>query len=377
MPLNSQSRFFECFSEIEDPRVDRSKLHDLCEILFIVVVAFLSNANDFASVERFARARILWLRRFLRLANGVPSHNTFNRVIGMLDPAQLEACIFRWLSELSQASNGRFVAIDGKTLRRSFDRATGTGALQLVSAFAAANGVVLGQVAVDEASNEIEAIPRLVELLQLDGAIVTIDAAGCQKNIAADLVAKRADYVLAVKGNQPALHEAVATEFERLLEDGARELKTCTEVEQNSAGVEERRYHVAPAPTGSAFYGWKNVRSIGMVVRVRTSPDGAVNSAVRYYISSLEPKVKRFAAAVRGHWRIETTLHWSLDVTFAEDGSRLRKDDAARNAAAFRRLTLSLLKLDTSSKDNLKGKRKTASWSLDALEALILGFSKK
>lgn len=365
------------FEAIPDPRVKRTRRHLLIDILFIAIAATIGGADNFADIERFARAKESWFRRFLQLPGGIPSHDTFNRVFAKLDPAAFVACVMRWLTHLHQASDGRFIAIDGKTLRGSFDKATGQTALHLVSAWARAQGLVLGQVRTDAQSNEITAIPKLLEMLELDGAIVTLDAMGCQKSIAADIGQRGGDYVLAVKENQPTLHAAVIAEFERLTEAAASSLRTHVVTTRAADGTTDRRtYCTAAAPKIAAFAGWAGLKSIGVAIRTRLV-DGKEQATLRYYISSLEPKVKRFSKAVRGHWGIENSLHWSLDVTFAEDAHRTRRGHSAENAAALRRLVLSLLKQDKTIKDNVTGKRRRAGWNDQVIERLLCGFQAK
>ena len=365
------------FESLPDPRVQRTRRHLLIDILFIAMAATIGGADNFADIERFARAKQAWFRRFLQLPGGIPSHDTFNRVFAKLDPAAFVACVTRWLTRLHQASDGRFIAIDGKTLRGSFDKATGQAALHLVSAWARAQGLVLGQVRSDAHSNEITAIPKLLEMLELEGAIVTLDAMGCQKSIAADIGQRGGDYVLAVKDNQPKLHVAVVAEFERLMEATASSLRSHVVTTRAADGTTERRtYCTAAAPKSAAFAGWAGLQSIGVAIRTRLV-DGKEQATLRYYISSLKPQVKRFAEAVRGHWGIENSLHWSLDVTFAEDAQRTRRGHAAENAAALRRLVLSLLKQDKTIKDNLTGKRRRAGWNDQVIERLLCGFQGK
>src|SRR5262249_54771160 len=325
--------FAPFFVKLTDPRLNRSKRHSLLNILILAVCATLGNANGWADVERFGKAKIDFFRQFLDLPHGIPSHDTFGRVFARLDPAALMACVQQWLQALGEAAAGEVVAIDGKTLRGSFDAAAGQSPLHLVCAWATEARLVLGQVAVDAKSNEITAIPLLLELLDLEGCVVTIDAMGCQKEIAAAIRGREADYVLTVKENQPGLYQAVHEAFlahaEADFADPAlRRLKT---VERSHGRQEAREYFIAPAPAESARGGqWEGVRSIGMVVRTRAA-GGTEGEDIEYYLSSLPPKVRAFARAVRGHWGIENRLHWGLDVTFAEDGSRVRRDHGPAN----------------------------------------------
>jgi len=371
-PLELFAPFFE---NLADPRLERTKRHSLLDIVILAVCATLGNADGWADIERFANAKIDFFRSFLELPNGIPSHDTFGRVFALLDPAALMACIQEWLNALASAMAGEVVAIDGKTLRGSFDTAAGKNPLHLVSAWACTARLTLGQVAVDAKSNEITAIPLLLELLDLKDCIVTIDAMGCQKDIAAAIRAREGDYVLAVKDNQPDLHQTVHEAFMVHAADDFRDpsLKRIKTVERGHGRDETREYFIAEAPPALVRgEQWKDVRSIGMVTRTRVV-NGEEADEIVYYVSSLPPKVKQFAKAVRGHWGIENRLHWSLDVTFAEDRSRVRKDHSPLNLSMLRRLALSILRKDTSIKDSLRGKRLRAGWDEEVLLQILTG----
>ena len=378
MPAATTLELFTPFFEnLTDPRLERTKRHALLDIIILAVCGTLGGADGWADIERFGRAKLDFFRRFLDLPHGIPSHDTFGRVFARLDPAALLGCIHRWLAALGAAVAGEVVAIDGKTLRRSFDTAAAQDPLHLVSAWATEARLVLGQVAVAAKSNEITAIPLLLELLDLDGCIVTIDAMGCQTEIAAAIRGRGADYVLAVKDNQPTLHRAVHEAFVAHAEAGfadpsLRRLKT---VDRGHGRLETREYYCADVPAALRRGGrWKDLTSIGMVVRTR-EVNGTASDEVVYYISSLPPKVKTFARAARGHWGIENRLHWGLDVTFAEDRSRIRTDHGPENLGLLRRLALSILQRDTSSKDSLRGKRLLAGWDDERLLTFLTGFS--
>jgi predicted transposase YbfD/YdcC len=299
-------------------------------------------------------------------------------VFARLDPAALMACIQQWLDALATTVAGEVVSLDGKTLRGSFDTATGKNPLHLVSAWACQTRLTLGQMAVAAKSNEITAIPMLLELLDLKDCIVTIDAMGCQTEIAAAIRSRDADYVLAVKDNQPSLHETIHQAFmahaeEDFTDPDLRRLKT---VERGHGRDETREYYIAPAPEALRTT-WKDARSIGMVCRSRTRVvTGDETDEVVYYLSSLPPKVKQFAHAVRGHWGIENRLHWCLDVIFAEDKSRVRKDHSPLNLSMIRRLALAILRKDTSLKNSLRGKRLRAGWDEQVLRQLLTSFSR-
>ena len=369
---------FTPFENLTDPRMERTRAHDLFELVVVALCGTIAGANSWADIERFGNQRLAWLRTFLRLENGIPSHDTFGRVFSLLDPAELVGCIQQWLEEIGREI-GKHIAIDGKTLRGSMDKAAGRNPLHLVSAWASEARLTLGQIAVDSKSNEITAIPLLLELLDLKGATVTIDAMGCQKEIAAKIVARKGDYVLALKDNHPTLHEAVSNEFTAALEADVPPpaLRRHVTVETNRGRQERREYLALPAPKSlPGFAGWAGLATLVMVVRI-TEIDGVEKSEVSYYLSSLPPKVKALAKAIRQHWSIESQLHWILDVTFTEDASRIRKRHAPQTSAMLRRLAVSILSSDTSSKDTIRGKRYCACLSTDVLERILLSFISK
>lgn len=362
----------EYFSEITDPRSEKARRHDLVDILCLAVLAVLAGAEGWEDIEEFGKQKRPWLKRFLRLPNGIPSHDTISRVFRQIKPQAFQEGFTRWITSLHEDLGLKLVAIDGKTLRRSFDRGarqTMKSALHSVCAWSVANHIVLGQQAVDEKSNEITAIPKLLELLELKGAVVTIDAMGCQKQIAAKIVERQGDYVLAVKKNQSKLHAALREHFDQLHEtdftEGAcRRRKT---KEKSHGRIEQRFYYQSPLPDSLRPFvkNWKGLTTVGQVIAV-THREGKEHSNVRYYLSSLPLGVKRFAQAVRGHWGIENSLHWVLDMTFNEDQSRIRKDHGPDNFALLRRFAISLIKRDTSP-GSIKKKRKRAAWNNDAL----------
>ena len=300
----------------------------------------------------------------------------FGRVFALLDPAELLACIQRWLDDVGREI-GKHIAIDGKTLRGSFDKAAGRNPLHLVSAWACETRLTLGQVAVDSKSNEITAIPLLLELLDLKDAIVTIDAMGCQKEIAAKIISRSGDYVLALKGNHEKLHDAVNEMFTTALEADVRPPGMSRHVTtQTNRGRQERREYTAlPAPRSlPGFADWQGLTTLVMVLRI-TQVDGQEKGELSYFLSSLPPKVKTLAKVIRQHWSIESQLHWVLDVTFSEDASRIRKQHAPQTSAMLRRLAVSILSADTSIKDTLRGKRYRACLNANTLERILLGFA--
>lgn len=379
--LNPLEPFTTYFENLTDPRLQRTQRHSLLNIVIIALCATLANANSWVDVERFGKAKLVFFRRFLDLPHGIPSHDTFGRVFALLDPGAFMGCVQNWLASFRSclAQSREHVAIDGKTLRGSFDTAAAHNPLHLVSAWACEARLLLGQVAVDQKSNEITAIPQLLELLDIEGAIVTIDAMGCQKDIATTIVAQGADYVLAVKDNQPNLHEAVHEAFLAHAENdyaapSFRRLKT---VERNHGRLETREYFIVNAPDDlQGADDWLGLRTIGMVLRTREHAD-TITEEVAYYIGSVPAKVNQFARAVRGHWGIENKLHWSLDVTFSEDTSRVRKDNGPENFGLLRRLALSLLQQDTTCKASIRGKRLIAGWNEEVLLNILAAFSRK
>jgi predicted transposase YbfD/YdcC len=375
--FNPLQQFATHFENLTDPRMKRTRRHVLQDILVLALCAMIANSNTWVDIEHYGKTKLDFLRRFLALPNGIPSHDTFGRVFAKLDPAALLVCLHHWLNDLREKLGGKQVAIDGKTLRGSHDGDTRPNALHLVSAWATEARLFLGQLAVDQKSNEITAIPQLLELLDIKGDTVTIDAMGCQKEIAKTIVDKQANYVLQAKDNQPTLHLAISAAFIGFADDDYTEpsLRRFKTVDRDHGREETRAYFIADVPAD--FPGaddWIGLKSIGMVLRTRKEGD-YISEEAAYYITSLEAKVKPFARAVRGHWGIETTLHWSLDVTFSEDQSRVRKGRGPENLGMLRRLVVSILQQDTSSKASLRAKRLIAGWDDEALLKILAAFS--
>ena len=362
------------FSQIDDPRSRHGKRHDLMEIIFITICAVICGAERWADVELFGRSKSDWLKRFLNLPNGIPSHDTFGRVFSRIDAAQFQRCFADWMKGVGEVTRGEFAAMDGKKLRRSHDRSAGISAIHMVSARARANPLVLGQVKVAERSNEITTIPELLRMLEVSGCIVTIDAMGCQKEIAKTIIDKGADYVLAVKKIQSRLHQDITDTFAQAREDGRACSDFCETVEKGHGRIEKRRCWVISEQECLEYINdggqWKSLSSIGMVESERIV-DGKTSVETRYYILSLPGYAGRLLSASRGHWGIENSLHWALDISFREDGSRVRVGNAAENLAVIRHMALNLLKHDKTVKASIKGKRKKAGWDDDYLLVLL------
>jgi predicted transposase YbfD/YdcC len=364
------------FESLTDPRVERTKEHLLLDMVTIALCAAICGADSWVDVEKFGIAKQLWFERFLELPNGIPSHDTFGRVFARLDTAEFLMCLQNWLRSLHLSLKDQGVAIDGKTMRGSFDAASGKSALHVVSAWASGLRLSLGQVAVGDKSNEITAVPKLLELLELTGAVVTTDAMHCQKETLVAIRAKGADYLVPVKDNQPKLHELLQQTFIAYGENDyrARELKRYSKTERNRGREETRIVYAAPPPAELKHHAqWLDVRSVIMVYRA-TRRNGKLTEETSFYISSLPPKVKKIASYIRGHWGIENSLHWTLDVIFAEDRSRLRQGNGPEIASIFRKLALMVLQRDTSSRGSLRGKRLQAGWNEDFLERILCGF---
>jgi predicted transposase YbfD/YdcC len=334
------------FRALQDPRRRHRRLHRLVDIVVIAICAVVCGADNWQAVATFGQRRHPWLRRFLGLPHGIPSHDTFERVFARLDPQAFQACFRSWVTALCLHLELPHIAIDGKTLRHS--ARAGLGPLHVASAWATAQHLVLGQEAVAAKSNEITAIPRLLEMLELEGALVTLDAMGCQKDIARQVVHQGGDYVLAVKDNQPTLYADVKQAFAEVLCRGDTPLdhRSTHTSERGHGRTEARYYHVVSLPPGFAerHRDWEGLRSLGMVVSERQVGDQGPTHEARYFISSLRPQVRRLAQAVRQHWGIENSLHWHMDITFGEDASRIGKRRGAENFALLRRLALGLLK---------------------------------
>jgi predicted transposase YbfD/YdcC len=349
------------FGDMPDPRVIGRCDYQLVEIIIIAICAVLSGAEGWEAIEEFGQSKEAWLRQFLELDNGIPSHDTFRRVFSLLDGAAFQERFIRWVEGVFTVTRGQVVAIDGKTARGSQDQGAGKNALHLVSAWASANGVLLGQRKVDDKSNEITAIPALLEQLYVADCIVTIDAMGCQTAIAQTIIERHADYVLALKGNQGHLYEDVQEWFAWAKQSNFAEMtySTAQTVNNGHGRLEIRRCYALADPRAFEVIrhhdGWAGLQSIVMVERERHD-DGQVQHETAYFISSLPADAKLLLHAVRAHWSVENTFHWTLDVTFREDDARLRTGDSAENFAVLRHIAFNLLKRHPA-KLSLKRKR--------------------
>lgn len=363
------------FESLTDPR-RREPTYPLENIVVMLLCGVICGADDFVAIAAWANTKKDWLAKFLDLSAGVPSHDRFNAVVAALRPREFEQCLLNWITALHEVTDGQIIAIDGKTLRRSYDKGSGKAAIHMVSAWASANHISLGQVVTDEKSNEITAIPQLLKLIETSGALVTIDAMGCQTAIAEQIVQEGADYCLAVKGNQPTLLANIEEHFETLAEtdDGRGQSRHAASHEKGHGRTVDRYYTICPVPESMTQEAqrWAGLKAIGMTTNV-TWRDGEERIETRYYILSKYLAAKRFAEAVRSHWSIENNLHWQLDVTFGEDQCRVRKDHADENLSLLRRTALSLLKNETTAKVGVKNKRLKAGWDESYLAKVVFG----
>jgi len=378
MPISPTASILAHFQELDDPRISPATRHQLLDIVAIALCAVICGADTWVEVEAFGRAKRDWLESFLALPHGIPSHDTFGRVFAALDPEQFEAGFRAWVAAVVALSAGAVVAVDGKTLRRSHDRTQSKEALVLVSAWAEANRLTLGQVAATPGSNEIPTIPALLQQLALDGCLITVDASGCQTAIATQITEQGADYVLALKENQETLHDAVAFLFAAGQAEGfaGSTHDHCRHVEKNHGRIELRQVWTVDDPAVIAYLdpagAWSQLRSVAMVVAERRR-GGESSRETRYYLSSLPGDAARIGAAVRGHWGIENRLHWGLDIAFREDESRVRQGHADQNLAVLRRLALNLLRQEPSAQMGTKAKRLKAGWDQVYLLKLLVG----
>jgi predicted transposase YbfD/YdcC len=374
MDTQARGGLMRLINEIEDPRCNQGKRHRLSDMLVIAICALICHADGWEDIQLFGSCKERWFNTFLELPHGIPSHDTFARVFARLNPVAFEACFRQWMSHLAKVSKGRLIAVDGKTLRRSFDTAAGKAALHMINAWCVTNQTVLGQVACGIKENEITALPKLLELLDLSGAVVTADAMHCQKETAQRILNGKGDYLLQVKANQPALYENVRLLFEEGFTGDCQGV-AYDFFEETDAGhgrIETRRCWSSWDIAGVAPTEWPGLRSVVCIERTRQVGDKNSSTARHYYISSLPGRDAAYMLRLsRGHWGIENQLHWCMDVVFSEDQRRIRKENADENYVRLSRIALNLLKTDTSRKISIRQKRKLAGWDHDYLLHLI------
>ncbi len=368
----------EYFSGIRDPRRRGSRIqHRLLDILVIAVCGVLCGVEGWEDLELFGEAKKEWFETFLELSNGIPSHDTFARVFAMLDVESFQSAFIAWTQAVAEVTEGELIAIDGKSLRRSFDKAAGRSALHIVSAWAGGRRLSLGQVAVDAKSNEITAVPKLLEMLNVKGCVVSLDAMGCQKEIAEKIIEKEADYVLALKGNHGDLKEEVEAQFESCIEDGFKDMDhEFTETTEKDHGrIEIRKYWTIMNLDWLSVRGfWKDIATVTRVESTRIIKDEQTQE-IRYYISSLKEPSK-VPPAIRGHWGIENSLHWCLDVAMNEDQCRIRNKKAPVNFALLRKMGINMLKRETLLKRGIRAKQKNCGWNHQYLLTVLFGSEK-
>ena len=354
------------FEQLTDRRIDRTKLHPLKDIIMLTIMAVICGADSYIEIEEFGLAKEQWIRQFLELPHGIPSHDTIGRVMANIYPEEFESCFIQWVLSMTRLTEGELISIDGKTLRRSYDKSCDKSAIHMVSAWANKNRMVLGQCKTSEKSNEITAIPELLDKIVIKDCIITIDAMGCQKEIAKKIVAAEGDYVLAIKGNQGGFFENVKHQFTIL--------KPNDTDEQTDAGhgrVEVRKCSVInDLKFIDEKQEWEELTSLVKIDAIRII-DEKTTQETRYYISSLKASAEEFNLIIRSHWGIENELHWRLDIAFREDECRIRKDNGAENFSVVRRIALNLLKKDKSVKAGIKTKRMKAGWDNDYLTEIL------
>ncbi|MCO5186181.1 MAG: ISAs1 family transposase [Anaerolineae bacterium] len=376
---NRTAPIADYFEEVEDPRRREGTRHPLITVITIALCAVIAHADSWPAVEEYARSKESWFRQFLEMPHGVPTQYTFRRVFLLLDPVQLQNSFMQWISDVQEMSGGDIIAIDGKAIRRAFTKGGKKGAIRMVNAWSEANRLVLGQVKVDAKSNEITAIPHLLDMLLLKGCIVTIDAMGCQREIARQVIDLEGDYLLALKKNQGTLFEDVDHLFHFANADNFDQpnMDYVDQVSKGHGRVEIRRCWVIADPEWLAFlrrkHHWPELRSIVKVTGRRSTDDKRRKPDTRYYITSLEPDAQHILAATRSHWGVENKVHWVLDIAFREDESRLRKGNGQENMAALRRWALNLIRQEDSVKASIAVKRLKAGWDNTYMEKILFG----
>ncbi len=375
MPATFVGKISEHFENVTDPRLNRGANYPLIEMVFVALCGAICDCNSWVDVAGFGKCKLPWFRKFLPFEKGIPSHDTFTEVFARLDTLQFYAALESWARDIAHSLQDETVAFDGKTLRGSFDAASSKSALHSVSAWVCGLKMCLALKSVEDKSNEIPAVQQLIEMLDLAGAVVTADALHCQRETAEKIVAKQADYVLIVKGNQETLQVELLDSIVQAFDEEHAGLRQCKTTEKNRNRRETREMAVLPAPRESkVFARWAGIQTIGTIYRVREI-DGQVAESQEFFISSLPCKVRAINRHLRSHWSIENSQHHVLDVTFTEDASRIRKGNGPEITSVFRRLAHNILQRDTSLKASIRGKRKLCGWDEKAFEKLIAGFS--
>jgi len=373
--MQTQSLFIDkYFNSLPDPRIERTKLHDFTDILFIVICATLCSMEGWEEIEDFAHERKTWLKRFINLNNGVPSHDTLRRVFSKLDPKLFQTCFIRWVDGLQDKTSSQVIAIDGKTLRGSADKANGRSAIHMVSAWACENQLVLGQIKVDEKSNEITAIPELLDALFIENSVVTIDAMGCQKSIAEKIRDNKADYLLSVKNNHKQLYKEIKSVFSDLSNVEETPYRYSREIDAGHGRIEQRTCYVVKSEMVGQSILWCDSKSVVMLESVREY-QGKIETEKRFYITSLDGNSQNISSVIRSHWGVENNLHWCLDVAFNEDKCKIRTDHAPENLSTVRRIVLNILKHDKTRKIGLARKRRMAGLNIDYMETLLCQYN--
>lgn len=369
----NKSYLWQHFESIDDPRTSYLIEHKLLDIIALTILAIICGADTWVEIEEYGKSKHSWLQTFLELPNGIPSHDTIARLFARLSPEQLQSAFLNWISEIAQITQGEVIALDGKRLRSSYDSSNNQSAIQMVSAWASQNNLVLGQLKVDEKSNEITAIPKLLSVLELNGCIVTIDAMGTQVEIAQMIINQGGDYILSLKGNQGNLFEDVKHLCEWAFKNNQQEMmgEKYQTIEKNHGRIEKRSYWLMNSVEDlEDSQRWLGLKSIGIVESSRKIK-GKETVERRYYLTSLETDVKKFAQGVRSHWGIENKLHWCLDVGFREDESRIRKENSSENMAIIRHIALNLLNQEKSNRRGKKAKRLKAGWDNNYLLKIL------
>lgn len=370
----ASSSLLKHFESLEDPRTSYLVAHRLLDIMALTICAVICGAEGWEDIEDYGHSKQEWLKTFLALPNGIPSHDTVSRLFARLEPSKLQECFVSWVKAIAKLSEGEVIAIDGKSVRHSYDKGKGKGAIHMVSAWASENRLALGQVKVTDKSNEITAIPKLLDILDIQGCIVTIDAMGAQKEIAKQIIEQDADYVLSLKGNQGNLHEDVQQLFDWASKTDFKDIEheVHQTIDKGHGRIEKRRYYLlADVEHLVDADQWKGLKRVGMIESERHVKGQPTTTERRYYLTSLDGGVERFAHASRGHWGIENRLHWSLDVVFHEDDSRIRTDHSPENMTLIRKIALNLITKETS-KGSKKRKRLKAGWDNDFLIQVLL-----